>query len=174
MATIQQLSEALQNAHAAGDTAAAQQLAQTLKQLQQPQAAPTQPQVAPGSLPVFKVDQSQDAALSAGRVGQLIKSGAYDFVSNTADAVATGLDQYYGDQFQGAEDIARGIQEDFEVKQRVAIKPLLEAEGMADVGQSTWNTLHNPLRKWRLSWAATPLALEPQHRFVKYRALVKS
>lgn len=137
MATIQQLSEALQNAHAAGDVAAAQQLAQTLQQIQQQQGASPQPQVAPGSLPSIKVDRSQDADLSAGRVGSLIKSGAYDFVSNTADAVATGLDQYYGDQFQGAEDIARGIQEDFEIKQRVAIKPLLEAEGMADVGQST-------------------------------------
>ena len=47
MATIQQLSEALQNAHAAGDVAAAQQLAQTLQQIQQQQGASPQPQVAP-------------------------------------------------------------------------------------------------------------------------------
>ena len=50
MATIQQLSEALQNAHAAGDVAAAQQLAQTLQQIQQQQGASPQPQVAPCSL----------------------------------------------------------------------------------------------------------------------------
>ena len=60
MATIQQLSEALQNAHAAGDVAAAQQLAQTLQQIQQQQGASPQPQVALGSLPSIKVDRSQD------------------------------------------------------------------------------------------------------------------